>query len=144
MFIMKKHKIILYFVVLFVVAWGLSVSYAINTTSNGHQFTSLQDKSITLADNSCRRVTNNATNRFIPTRTMWEWNSFNAVATGQWVAIANCCRTEYSCYTASCCSTYQVFQWDFLPTWWICGAISCFGWYNCYDCQQCTPYTVCS
>ncbi len=127
MFIMKKHKIILYFVVLFVVAWGLSVSYAINTTSNGHQFTSLQDKSITLADNSCRRVTNNATNRFIPTRTMWEWNSFNAVAVWLGVSI-NSCSVDGSCWGgANTCSVgstsgYSAGSCDWSQTWSCLGA----------------------
>jgi hypothetical protein len=65
----------------------MGIVYALNTWDTGYQVTNNQTKDITLQDLSCRRITNNNTNRFIPTKTMAEWNAFNAVAGGQGVSV---------------------------------------------------------
>lgn len=90
---MKKTYSLLKFI--FSVMFGatlvyIGISYALNTADSGYQFTPWEAKYISLSNGSCVWITNNATNRFVPTKTMWEWNSFNAVAWWLGVSVYGC------------------------------------------------------
>ena len=61
----------------------IGVVYAINSAITGWSVAPSSITDITLIDTTCRRVTNNAVstnNRYIPTTTMAEWNSFALAA----------------------------------------------------------------
>ncbi len=62
----------------------------LNTPQLGYRFTGTQIADITLADGSCKKVTNNGTDRFIPTKTMAEWVSFSNLAAFLGVGIGSC------------------------------------------------------
>ncbi len=80
--------------------------YALNTWQTGYQFTQSKIGNITLADGSCKKVTNDGTNRFIPTKTMAEWLSFSSVASFLGINIWNCgTDCTYDTYEWSACSS---------------------------------------
>ncbi len=113
---LKKYFTItsIFITTFFAIVSYVAIVYAINSASTGWSVAPSSTADITLIDSSCRRIVNNATstnNRYIPTTTMSEWNSFALAAPSQGVGIGSCIS-----YTYSWRSTW----------WWACSA-SCDG-----------------
>lgn len=121
----------------------MGIVYALNTWDTGYQVTNNQTKDITLQDLSCRRITNNNTNRFIPTKTMAEWNAFNAVAGGQGVSVWSCAVNcswywSYDSQATTCWGTTTTYYYTYYITqyaengWASCPYSNWQSWINTY------------